>query len=156
MKKFREFTFLVFGCMIGSGIVFVPLGFYSYEDSSRKAVVRDKTIDIVRLNQTVKTKSLYEETLSQILFDKVKILCMVMTQPDNHRTRADHVRDTWGKRCNKLIFMSSKVDPKLDTVVLPFEESRAILWKKTRASFQYAYEHHADEFDFFLKADDDK
>lgn len=81
---------------------------------------------------------------------------MVMTHPDNHRKKAIHVKDTWGRRCNKIVFISSKIDLQLDTVVLPFNESRGILWRKTRESFKYLYEHYLDDYDWFMKADDDK
>ncbi|VDO12140.1 unnamed protein product [Rodentolepis nana] len=30
-----------------------------------------------------------------------------------------------------------------------------MLWEKTRQAIMYAYKHHADDYDYFLKADDD-
>lgn len=97
----------------------------------------------------------YNETLSNEIFREQKVLCLVMTYPENHRTRAIHVKETWGKRCNKLLFMTNEPDPLLETAVVSQNETRDKLWDKTKKSFQYVYDLHFDEFDWFLKADDD-
>lgn len=96
-----------------------------------------------------------DDTVANALYNKVRVLCWVMTSPDTLQSKARHVKATWGQRCNKLLFMSSQFDPDLPAVGLPVSEGRDYLWMKTRAAFQYIYDHHFDDADWFLKADDD-
>ncbi|XP_039502562.1 glycoprotein-N-acetylgalactosamine 3-beta-galactosyltransferase 1 [Drosophila santomea] len=89
------------------------------------------------------------------LFNETRVLCMVLTSPKTHHTRAIHIKRTWGGRCNKLIFMSTKADRELGSVALNVREGYSNLWPKTRAALQYVYKHHFQKYDWFLKADDD-
>lgn len=95
------------------------------------------------------------KSLSEKLFDEVKVLCWVMTNPKNHQTKAEHVRRTWGKRCNKILFMSSKTDVELGTVAMPATDTYNGLWGKTKNAFHFIYYNHFDDADWFVKVDDD-
>lgn len=78
-----------------------------------------------------------------------------MTGPNNLEKKARHVKFTWSRHCNVVVFMSSVDDPNFPTVGLGTKEGRDQLYWKTIRAFHYAYEHHLDEADWFLKADDD-
>ncbi|XDV34556.1 hypothetical protein PO909_004707 [Leuciscus waleckii] len=88
------------------------------------------------------------------LSQKVRVLCWVMTQPQHLESRTQHVRDTWGKRCNIILYMSSKQSD-FPTVGLNVSEGRSQLYWKTIRAFQHIHKHHLDDADWFLKADDD-
>ncbi|XP_026293029.2 glycoprotein-N-acetylgalactosamine 3-beta-galactosyltransferase 1-like isoform X1 [Frankliniella occidentalis] len=96
-----------------------------------------------------------EDIVAQKLAEKVRVLCWIMTCPSNHRKKARHIKATWGKRCNILLFMSTANDTSLPTVNLGIEEGRDYLWSKTKESFKYVYKHYLDQVDWVLKADDD-
>ncbi|XP_044727724.1 glycoprotein-N-acetylgalactosamine 3-beta-galactosyltransferase 1-like isoform X2 [Chrysoperla carnea] len=98
---------------------------------------------------------LEDTSVADQLFREVRVLCWVMTSPQNHAKKARHVKATWGKRCTILLFMSSEEDNTLPAIQLPVKEGRNYLWAKTKESFKYVYEHYRDQADWFLKADDD-
>ncbi|XP_054767715.2 glycoprotein-N-acetylgalactosamine 3-beta-galactosyltransferase 1-like [Lytechinus pictus] len=96
-----------------------------------------------------------QDAIAQVLYEKVRILCWVMTGPQNIDTKAVHIHATWGKRCNKVIFISSEPSDKIPIVKVATQEGRDFLWQKTRGAFQYIYDNLLNDYDWFLKADDD-
>uniref|UniRef100_A0A3B3Z7P2 N-acetylgalactosaminide beta-1,3-galactosyltransferase n=1 Tax=Periophthalmus magnuspinnatus TaxID=409849 RepID=A0A3B3Z7P2_9GOBI len=96
-----------------------------------------------------------ENQVADALYQKVRVLCWVMTGPSNLEIRARHVRATWSRHCNLVVFMSSQEDNDFPTVGLGTKEGRDQLYWKTIRAFHYVHQHHSNDADWFLKADDD-
>ena len=90
-----------------------------------------------------------------MLAGKVRVLCWIMTSPQNLDKKAQHVKSTWGKRCNILLFISSVTNDSFPTIGLNVSEGREHLTAKTMLAFRYVYENYYDKADWFMKADDD-
>ncbi|KAH8400591.1 hypothetical protein KR222_007554 [Zaprionus bogoriensis] len=95
------------------------------------------------------------EPLALQLEREVRVLCFVLTTPKYHKSRAVHIQRTWGRRCNKIYFMTSEPDDELETIVQKTPDKYEVLWGKTKEAFSYLYEHKRHEADWFMKADDD-
>ncbi|XP_067951590.1 glycoprotein-N-acetylgalactosamine 3-beta-galactosyltransferase 1-like isoform X2 [Watersipora subatra] len=98
-----------------------------------------------------------DTSLADMLYSKVRILCWVMTSPDNLEKKAIHVYKTWAHKCNKLLFISSKENKTFPAPVIRVEteEGREHLTAKTMHAFKYIYDNHFTDADWFMKADDD-
>lgn len=66
-------------------------------------------------------------TVARELYKRIRVICCVMTNPGNHTVNARHVKATWGKRCNTLLFMSTVEGERASSTRRP---SIAILIKK--------------------------
>ncbi|XP_015213646.2 glycoprotein-N-acetylgalactosamine 3-beta-galactosyltransferase 1 [Lepisosteus oculatus] len=121
-----------------------------YLDSSENAWLETRNASIDHTHHTGE-----KSTVAQALFRDVRVLCWVMTGPQNLEKKAQHVYASWAKHCNKVLFMSSKEDKELPVVGLNVTEGRGQLYWKTIKAFQHIHQHHFDEADWFMKADDD-
>ena len=79
--------------------------------------------------------------------ERPRILCWIPTSLTNLAERAKSVKDTWGKRCNMLLFFSSKADSSFPAIGLNVEEGSDKLFNKTRASLRYIYQRHINDVD---------
>jgi hypothetical protein len=71
------------------------------------------------------------------------------------------VQNTWGKRCDGIVFATSKAPA--DGLNLPYilvdigeaTEDRELLWRKSQQAWLRSYHEHSETYDWFLRADDD-
>ncbi|EDQ86222.1 uncharacterized protein MONBRDRAFT_28452 [Monosiga brevicollis MX1] len=86
-----------------------------------------------------------------------RIACWIMTSPQNHATKAAFINQTWGAQCDVLLFMTTRHQVGLNTVVLTLgeEENRHFLWRKSIMAWSFLYQHLLNKADWFIRADDD-
>ncbi|KAL7829247.1 hypothetical protein AOLI_G00301320 [Acnodon oligacanthus] len=120
-------------------------------------IIFKTNVNLAPLQSPTKKTPMMQETNGSVASDltrQVRLLCWVLTAPQFLESRTKHVHAAWGKRCNKVLYMSSE-ESDFPTVKLDVAEGRNQLYWKTIRAFQYVYEHHLDDADWFLKADDD-
>ncbi|XP_060084504.1 glycoprotein-N-acetylgalactosamine 3-beta-galactosyltransferase 1-like [Ylistrum balloti] len=98
---------------------------------------------------------LVNTSLADDLSKKVKVFCFIATTTSNLLTKAKAVNDTWGKRCDKILFVTSSPSKLSMTISFNIEDSRSHLTGKTMSMIHYIYRYHLDEYQWFMKADDD-
>jgi glycoprotein-N-acetylgalactosamine 3-beta-galactosyltransferase len=119
--------------------------FWSFSSPS----IEEKIIPIQENYIPIQTKDRYPE---------VRVCCLVHTKPINFDNQGRAVKNTWGSRCDGLFFISELSN---DTKGLPIARIADLksgyehLTQKSTLAFKYAYEHHFNAFDWFLKTDDD-
>lgn len=85
----------------------------------------------------------------------IRILCVLLTSAENSHSKAIHVRQTWGKHCDKLIFASSKTDNNLGAIDVGIVDDHDHLWGKIKQILHYVHENFVNDYDWVFKGDDD-
>mmetsp|Transcript_27387 Transcript_27387/g.38218 ORF Transcript_27387/g.38218 Transcript_27387/m.38218 type:complete len:311 (+) Transcript_27387:185-1117(+) len=84
-----------------------------------------------------------------------RILCWAFTRT-GFEERAYALQQTWGRYCDKLLFISNAVVPRLKTMVVELEDdSHDNLWQKMQLAIQAIYARFKGRFDWYYKIDDD-
>ncbi|KAI1719550.1 fringe-like domain-containing protein [Ditylenchus destructor] len=96
-----------------------------------------------------------EGQLAKRIKDNVRVFCWIMTSKKNTISKAVHINNTWASKCNKHVFITAESNSTLPSVDVGVKEGREHLWGKTKRAFQYIYKNELDNYDWFLKADDD-
>ena len=86
----------------------------------------------------------------------MKLLCWILADPHLLYTKVIHQKATWGRRCEKLLVMSSKADSYFPAIGLPnITKGKNHISYKAKAAWKYIYENYIDDFNFFIKTDPD-
>lgn len=152
MSKRRKYFVEIFAFIVGF-LVGAQIFLWIFSNYSSNMKIQSRFIFVKSNSSEIMDK--YNSTLADKLFDQIKILCLILTQPKNHKTNVQHVNNTWGFKCNKLILLSTENDTNFETFSISRNESRDILWGKVKNGFEQAYLKYHKEYDWFLKADDD-
>lgn len=153
--SFQEFLGFLIGFAVSTLFMLNIASNYSSKYTSKSLKLNQKIEE--KDNVINNSNKKYENELAGQLYNDVRVLCWVFTHPSNHKIKVPHVKNTWGKKCNKLLFMSIEEDPtNPDVVAIPVPEGRAHLWNKTRLAMKYVYDNHFNDADWFMRADDDK
>jgi glycoprotein-N-acetylgalactosamine 3-beta-galactosyltransferase len=87
---------------------------------------------------------------------RVRVLCWVNTFHGNHEKRLRTIQRTWGKKCDKLLFMSDVEDLSIPTVRIMAPPLHETLWQKHREIVRMLVREYTEgDFDWILKCDDD-
>jgi len=85
----------------------------------------------------------------------VRVIIWVMTAPKNHEKKARFVQKSWAKRADKVLFISDVTNSSFPTIGCNCTAGYRYLMEKTVSAFRYLYNHYLNDYDWFMKVDDD-
>lgn len=136
-------------------------------DTNEAHVAQNATVKTVPESDVcTKTKRKNQNRQHKVVLDRIeilpndsdalnaKVLCFIPIISTDHNARALDVMNTWGKRCDKLVFASNATDSNIGAVKVDVStEDWAHLWEKQRETMRHIWQVYGEEYDWFLKAD---
>ncbi|XP_046664458.1 glycoprotein-N-acetylgalactosamine 3-beta-galactosyltransferase 1-like isoform X1 [Homalodisca vitripennis] len=95
-----------------------------------------------------------EDVIAERLKSTVRVLCLVFTTKETFKKSAEAVKNTWGKRCNTLLFVSNFEDRSVPVEKLVSDEGELKNWELVKAAVKHIYVHYLDTHDWLLRVDD--
>lgn len=137
-------------------IIIVVLNTEHYLPQMKSLITVNDVVDDSTTNVSI--SQFYDENLTA-----PRVICMILTRPQNWATRGRAVRSTWAKRCYKAIFFYTRLDdcssqpickdPNAVGLIVP--DGRGHLTAKTLGALNYSYSKYGGQGNYFYKADDD-
>ncbi|CAF4004772.1 unnamed protein product, partial [Adineta steineri] len=96
-----------------------------------------------------------------------RVLCLILTTPKYFLDRVKAVNDTWGPRCDHYLFVTDHTPETMTSEQINFTRQIPIapiqnivpgydhLTQKSTLALLFAYKKYFNDFDWFVKADDD-
>ncbi len=89
---------------------------------------------------------------------QIRIYCFILTSPKYFDTRARAVSLTWAPRCDKFTFISEYSNNTKGLPIAPIaniSSGSAHLTQKTTLALHYIHDNFLNNYEWFVKADDD-
>ncbi|CAF3261485.1 unnamed protein product, partial [Rotaria sp. Silwood2] len=96
-----------------------------------------------------------------------RVLCFILTSPKYFLSRTKAVNETWASRCDRHFFVTEYSQEKMTSEEIRFAKHISIaplknitpgydhLTQKSTSAFLFAYDNYFNDFEWFVKADDD-
>ncbi|KAI6190269.1 N-acetylgalactosaminide beta-1,3-galactosyltransferase [Aphelenchoides bicaudatus] len=169
MRRHQPFIYIIFGAVLGGLAVFQITNHSTSNTTNDHELTRADRVELGNPNihaqdhdhKGEKQERLFafqheheDSDVVKALKENVRVSCWIMSGPNNLQ-KALAVNATWAPKCNKYIFITATKESGLPSVDLNVADGRQHLWEKTKRAFKYLYDTDLNNYDWFLKGDDD-
>jgi hypothetical protein len=100
------------------------------------------------------------EEIRDEIAKKIKIFCWFIGKPNQNQTWI-HLKKLWGHKCDRYVAMVSEEMPRIsgmEVIKLQIPDKRegpGNLWKNYLIVMDHLHHHFIDDYDYFMKVDED-